>query len=393
MMKLKKYGVMTVCFFSLISFLTGCVRQQKEESSKFQDSRDYICMSNRVESDDGIYYISNEDNYFVLKYIDKASAKETVLCQKVNCTHNTKACQAVLEKPSYIGDIAYSNGKLYSAELMIEEENPNRSLCLYERNADGTGKKLIHEFTDMQMPPNGAAIYKGKFILSVSEIFDYEDGTGSTAGAPSLIIYDKDTKEKTTIVDGRKEKEKFTVPCGGYKNTIYFYETDLFENMKYNINQYDLKTKEMKTVWTGKQNDMQLIENEIMYIQPEGEKRIERYQLKTSEKDTVLEWNENITDVYVMNGYIEFMKAVKEDGTVIESSEKWWELNEQNVKSTVFKQWYDLKRNKYLFEEYQPENEITVRGLFDNQYLVQKNQSIYLYNIEDGTWREVQQIN
>ena len=175
-------------------------------------------MSNLTESDDGIYYVESiqehpsDNGYMVLKYVDKASAKETVLCQKVNCKHNTSECQAVAEGSDYMGFMTYSDGKLYY--MVSEYKRDNRSLYLYRMNRDGTGKEQLHVFENQMTPPNKAGMYKGKIFLSLPTMKASEDNTSISSAEPSLVMYDLETKTETMILDGARQENLFVLPCG-----------------------------------------------------------------------------------------------------------------------------------------------------------------------------------
>lgn len=230
-------------------------------------------------------------------------------------------------------------------------------------------------------------------IFSFPTMIPFEDGTGYENGAPTLIIYDLKTEEETIIIDGLKESETFTNICGGYENYTYFYQTGYNSEIEYTFRQYNLDTGEIRPVFTGKPNDFQIIRNNFMYLQPEGKKRIESYNINTKDRTTILEWEEDITDLSICDGYLKFRRIEKEDGTVAKSLSEWYELNEQNIKSTVYQKWYDLKEKKYLFEDYMPAEEVDVKALYDNGYLIQKDDKRYFYHLEDGSFEEIKEIS
>lgn len=391
-MKLKKYSLILFCMICTVLFCTGCNKTSEEsEIGKFKDRTQYLVFNNFAEADKGMYYVEWNGEYDLLKYIDKKSATETVLCQKVNCKHNSKECQAVTLQPDSMYFLAYSNGVLYSIEDKYNDEESN--ICLFKRSKDGTGKKLVHKFKNTKSCPNGAALYKGKMILSLPSIVPFDDNTGYENGAPSLVIYDMNTDKETVIIDGLKESETMTNICGGYENYTYFYQTGYNSETGYTFWQYNLETGEIHPVYTGKRNDLQVIRNEFMYLQPEDEKRIESYHISTKNRTTLLEWKEDITDISIRDGYLEFMRVEKEDGTVVKSRSEWYKLNEQNIKSTVYYKWYDLKEKQYLFEDYTPAKEMNVRALFDNGYLIQKDKKNYFYHLEDESFEEITSIS
>lgn len=373
-MNVKKYGKLGIGILCTVLLMAGCGGKQKETKvSKFQDQKEYRPMSNLTEADEGAYYIEIKDDYMVLKYVDKASAKETVLCQKVNCRHDSKECPAVADDSAFLCCMTYSDGKLY---YMVSDFAKEGVLDLYSMDKDGTNKKLLHEFKNQRTVPNGAGLYKGKIVMSLPSVEEFEDGTGYSSAEPSLVIYDLETEKVTTIIDENAAKDKFTIPCGGSGDTIYFAQISFYEEETGCVfKQYNFKTEEIRTVYEGTKNDLQFIIDDRMYLCPEGEKKMELYDLKTKERETVLEWEEEVDAVYVRDGYLEFKKETKE-----------------NEKRKKFYNWYDLKEKKYLFEEYQSGEEIQVKERMDHGYWIQKNNQVYFYRLEDESWEKVKEI-
>lgn len=394
-MRFRKNGMMMLCVLCMIGLAAGCSRKQEgERPSKFQDSKEYMYLTTKVESDEGVYYIKREEGYQVLKYIDKKSAKETVLCQKLNCKHDSKECQAVLEYPNYMGHMAYSDGKLYSLEVRYDNKQEiQTNLGVYQMNPDGTGRKLIHGWKSIMTPPNAGGIYKGKIILSLPLIVEEEDGIGSTVGGSSLVIYDIETKKETRITDIEESMNKYFEPCGGSGDSFYFFEMGLQDDTGYIFKRYDFQTGKIQAVWEGKRDDAQVIENDTLYLCADDKKSIDAYNLKTLERETILEWEEDVTAMYAAPGFLTLVQIRQEDGSLVGSWEEWYKLNKNGVHTVRYYQWYDLGTEQFLFDRYIPESEMTVELLFDNGYWIEKENKKYFYNIEDGTWKEIREIS
>ncbi len=74
------------CILFVVLSLVGCKKQEQVvKESKFDDSKQCLQFLRSAESDEGVYYVENVDSGEVIKYIDRSSMKETVLCPKVNC--------------------------------------------------------------------------------------------------------------------------------------------------------------------------------------------------------------------------------------------------------------------------------------------------------------------
>ena len=144
-MQRKKYGKIVlgaVCFALL---LAGCAKQKAGmEAGERQDQDVFRPMINLTETDEGVYYVQNvqaDSDFMALKYVDKASAKETVLCRKVNCRHDSKACQAVSEGANYMGFLTYVNESLYY--MVCKSVGEDRGLCLYRIRKDEIGRAHV----------------------------------------------------------------------------------------------------------------------------------------------------------------------------------------------------------------------------------------------------------
>lgn len=378
-MQRKKYGkiVLGVVCFALL--LAGCAKQKAGmEAGERQDQDVFRPMINLTETDEGVYYVQNvqaDSDFMALKYVDKVSAKETVLCRKVNCRHDSKACQAVSEGANYMGFLMYVNESLYY--MVCKSVGEDRGLCLYRIRKDGTDKTLVHRFENQTIPPNAAVMYRGKLFLSLPTMVEFEDATGSESAEPSLVMYDLQTEEETLIVDGSKLKDTYVVPCGGSGDSIYFLEMNLNEDEGLIFRQYDFQTKEIRTVLEGVLNDAQFIWDDTIYLQPAQKKNVEAYHIKTKKREEILTYEEEIDDVYIQIGYMELIKRTKEDG-----------------KERGYYKWYDLKEGRYLFDEFESEDEMYVRmRLANGDYWIEKDDGIYFYHLKEGTWTKVEEIS
>lgn len=375
-MKKKKFAKFPVILFLMLVSLTGCGgKETVMKETNFDDQKKYLNMSNWTESDEGIYYIQDQTEYEVLKYIDKKTAKETVLCQKLNCKHNSKECPAVCEDGEFMNSLAYSNGKLYYM-VMKQLEQPT-SLYLYSMNQDGTGKEQLHKFYNQWSIPNGAGLYKGKLFLSVPTMEEYEDGTGAMSAEPSLIMYDLDSGKETLILEGRAGNGKFVVPCGGSEESIYFWEIGFNEDADTGcvFKQYDFMENKITTVLETEKTDVQLIRDDIIYIQSAENSELQSYDVKTKEYEKVLEWDDDVSTVYIKDGYLELIKET-----------------EKNGKKQLDYNWYDLKTGTYWFEEYQSNPEYRVTGRLEKGYWIVKDGDSYFYDADNSEWKRIEEI-
>lgn len=370
-----------ICYALLFIAITtaifiGCGRIQERESKiqadRFSDKKEYLVMSNLAESDKGVYVIEWKEEYTPILFVDKKTGKKTALCQKINCKHDSEQCLAV--EAGIMGCMAYSEGTLYF--LVQKEDGRGGKLVLYSMNEDGSEKEQLHIFENTHIFPNQAGLYKGKVILSVQTQKELEDGTGLTTAEPSIILYDLKTKEERTLIDGAENKGKYTVPCGGSGDAIYLIEMpweDTGEECDYL--KYDFQTGDLNEVYKARIADVQIIKNDILYLQPKGKKQLESYNIKTKEKKIVFEWKEDVDTVWVREDHVELQK-IRNDGK----------------EKKIYCNWYDLEEQNYLFDQYQDLDKIQVKGKMDNGYWVYKDGEPYFYHIEDKSWQEVDEI-
>lgn len=375
---MKKLKIIPFFFLAVLLLLTACSSKQgteeKSKADRFQDEREYLIMASLTESDKGIYGVEMGEEYSPIFFVDKATSKKTILCQKVNCKHNSEECPAV--ENGIVGCMAYSNGTLYFMVQKLEKEE--LELQLYSMKEDGSGKKKLHTFKNAQIFPNQAGLYKGKIVISVQTQKELEDGSGLTTAEPSIVMYDLKTKKETVLLNGAENEGKYTVPCGGSENGIYLVQIpweDTAQEQECDYLRYDFETGKLSEVYKTTVSNMQIIKNDILYLQSEGKKQLERYNIKTQEKKVVLEWQEDADEIWAREDYMEFRKNV-----------------EEGERKKIYCNWYDFEEEKNLFDGYQDLNKIKVKDKTENGYWVYKEGEPYFYHLEDGRWQEIEEI-
>lgn len=375
-MQRKKYDriiIGTLCFAAL---LAGCGQKKKSGEASGQDYNKFLPMINITESEEGVYYVQQVqddiNDYMVLKYADKNSAKETVLCQKVNCKHNSEECQAVVGETSYMGFMTCMDGRLYY--MVSKSGEDDVGLYLYSVNKDGTDKKQVHKFEGRRTPPNAASMYRGKLFLSIPTIVEFEDGSGSESSCPVLVMYDLLTDEETEILEDRDSI--YTVPCGGSGDSIYFLEMDYGGDNWLKYRQYDFHTKEIRDVFDGEVEDGQFVLDDTIFLQSDEKDKVETYNLKTKKREEILTCDEKYDFIYFKLGWIELVRRTK-DGD----------------RNKDFYKYYDIAEKQYLFDDFEPDTEVFVRLRFDDgRYWVEKDDQSYFYDLKDKSWTEVEEI-
>ena len=372
-----KYLVRILCCLYMIFLLTGCERQERAEVSRFDDSKQYLYFESFVESEDGIYHTEVVDSGEIIKYADLSSGKDTVLCSKINCKHNSEKCQAFVKENDFIMGMLYAKGKLYLLVSGYKNEGGPRSNCIYQMDKDGRGKVLIHDFKDYPVMANVGGLYKNRFFLSIQVLEMEEDGSGGSSGAPSILMYDLNTKKEAVILDGYKENDTFKQIVGGNHNSIYIAERNFYEKGDCHFREYDFLTGEFDDLYTTPEENLQAIRDDTLYLQKKEEKKIYVYNMKTQMMEELLSWEEDVANIYIRYGYIEFVKE------------------EKNVagETVYLHKWYDLEEFEYLFDEYRPESELTLKRKLTDIYWFVKDGKNYFYNWKEKVWTEIEEIS
>ena len=374
---MNKLKIIPFFFLAVLLLLTACSSKQgtgETGEDRFQDEREYLIMANLTESDKGIYGVEWGEEYSPIFFVDKTTGKKTILCQKVNCKHNSEECPAV--ENGIAGCLAYSNGTLYFLVQKLEKEE--LELQLYSMKEDGSKKKKLHTFKNVRIFPNQAGLYKGKIVISAQTQKELEDGSGLTTAEPSIVMYDLKTKKETVLLNGAENEGKYTVPCGGSENGIYLVQMpweDTEQGQECEYLRYDFETGKLSEVYKTTISNMQIIKNDILYLQSEGKQKLEKYNIKTQEKKVVLEWQDDADEIWAREDYIEFRKNT-----------------EEGEEKKVYCNWYDFEEEKYLFDEYQDLNKIKVEDKTENGYWIYKEGEPYFYHLEDKSWQKIEEI-
>lgn len=374
---MNKLKIIPFFFLAVLLLLTACSSKQgtgETGEDRFQDEREYLIMANLTESDKGIYGVEWGEEYSPIFFVDKTTGKKTILCQKVNCKHNSEECPAV--ENGIVGCLAYSNGTLYFLVQKLEKEE--LELQLYSMKEDGSKKKKLHTFKNVRIFPNQAGLYKGKIVISAQTQKELEDGSGLTTAEPSIVMYDLKTKKETVLLNGAENEGKYTVPCGESENGIYLVQMpweDTEQGQECEYLRYDFETGKLSEVYKTTISNMQIIKNDILYLQSEGKQKLEKYNIKTQEKKVVLEWQDDADEIWAREDYIEFRKNT-----------------EEGEEKKVYCNWYDFEEEKYLFDEYQDLNKIKVEDKTENGYWIYKEGEPYFYHLEDKSWQKIEEI-
>lgn len=130
--------------------------------------------------DKGYYYIKEEDNKNNIKYFDYAAKKETYLCNKPNCKHDTEECSSYLDISESNDLFVYQNylylisgsGQTITMSTIIGGDGTSTGAIegstpiIYRMNLDGTNKTKLFEC------PSGVEL-SSSFIFEGNNLYTF----------------------------------------------------------------------------------------------------------------------------------------------------------------------------------------------------------------------------
>ena len=190
----------------------------KPEADLFSLDRWYCpsCYTNFSYSDKGIFRMGEEG----IMYLDAATGKEVSICTKAGCTHEDEECPARVDA-LYITGIVYDGTKLYYVSSSGEQEF--KSLNLTECDVNGTNRKKIADFPEIQTPT--AVSYYGDYVIvAYRNGFDIEKKEEVANREAGVFVYNKKTNEGKKIYSDKAWGNDI-VSVDIIKDSVYFSRT------------------------------------------------------------------------------------------------------------------------------------------------------------------------
>lgn len=332
-MKIRKYLLLLL---TILMTFSGCGNPPANKPDNGGEEYKYsTSLSNSASHPKGEYIIeSNEklnesysivisidpsessDRFSLIKFIDKETSKETVLCNKPNCAHNDSSCNAYVQsafsfKPSSTqmgGEVNFSlmmspyifyyNNKLYVIDPFGE---------VTVMNQDGTSHEKLLAIDSKYMIDSGF-LYNGKVYLSVRYLpeFDKSDELEFSDKDHNIALLEIDLQKKSCKELFSSKIELETTFLGLYDDkAYYFYRTPNTltsaksqKEVDDEENGHDVKLychslsggKEMisENIKSFEMDNVTLYKNGI-YYHDRKEQAIKKYNLDTKENETVVE--------------------------------------------------------------------------------------------------------
>lgn len=180
---------------------TACQKETPPDTSmefNFETDCQYYLNSDgnyrMAEASTGYYYISTEPRGF-LRYIDKETLQDTLVCAKPNCLHDKNEditqCNAYISPYSY-GRIVYHEGFLYVFTLDFDPVTTTKMQSIVRVSTDGFQRKKVWNMTweaEKQLPN------VSKFIVHRGHLYFLVCGS-DTYDESSVYLYEYDLKKK-----------------------------------------------------------------------------------------------------------------------------------------------------------------------------------------------------
>ena len=175
-------------------------------------SADPDSIGSGTEGEEGYYYATASEDYTHgnLRFIDKTSLQDIVLCSSPNCEHDTDACPACIDtNKDYLPSLVFADGKLVLFYAGFNTSELQICPRIDVMNADGSGRRTVYTFEANQEYGNGIA-GDGQFLYFILTTYN-------TEGAVSALVkLDMDSGELHTVC----EVDPYSFLMGSYGNKL-----------------------------------------------------------------------------------------------------------------------------------------------------------------------------
>ena len=272
--------------------LCGC-SEQKNEQVNYPDSDMAWNKLNIMETENG-YYIKGNTSTLFLRYHDKKTGNEIMLCNKAECPHDGRETCTATYKDMPVSNIVLYNNALYFAGVESDEENI--TVSLYKASCDGSALDRIcslysvKDGTETRMLGlyrSNLLIHRGYAFVNIDLYYieNINQYKGFIGGGYYKI--DLRTNEKTVIKTyddfwDEKFEKGIVIPCGNY---IFKTKRDSDKTQFYRCG-IDSDAPEEVFTESG-QLSIMAADSKTLYVQefPEDENNKKQQEIKIIEYD------------------------------------------------------------------------------------------------------------
>lgn len=373
---IKPLFVILMIFFV---FLSSCGQVDNHKEIKYDDT--FYLVKDSTSSEKGFYYVENNMDSDPWKntiyYVDTNSHKKIILCNKLNCKHESKDCDGLFLDDSFI-KIHHVGSQLYLFETNL---NHNSNLTIYQCDEDGSNRRKIHTFKDIQQIPDTILFYNNYIFVGAQSKVYSDDNTYSFGSDPCIYMYDLKTQKETMLLDGTRTPNLYTYILGGYQDDLFFLQyNDSEENDELALYRFNYLNQEQKYLYSLSFKNMQFINDKIFYEYNDQNHSVYQINIDTMKKEEIVKlepYQVDADDQYYVNFHDEFIELSH------------WVVENQSIVETKTNI-YDLQYQKYLFDDYQ---DIYVKLKKDNYYLLENDNQIMIYDCKQDRFYDIKDIN
>lgn len=251
--------------------------------------------ANKVYTSDGIYSIDYSEETEIdniLTFYDYQTKQVVPVCNKANCSHNTKDCNAVFSDSRYpsLINISYYNENLY---VMAQNDG---YLCLERISLDGSSRNVSCEFarveTDVDEDEDGmktTSTYYPNWIIHRGYAYYATSYPGS--GKAELMRVKLDSEEKAEVLYSMEGEYPELYRVRGYGNGIYFqmgnYTDDSMTDIDAALYVYNVDTGKISEVASDVIKYYTIGENVVFYFDEDD--NITKYDVLTKKRKVFCE--------------------------------------------------------------------------------------------------------
>lgn len=322
-------------------------KEKPKSQQQVQSSSDSLVVLDRggmnSSSDNGFYYLSTNSEFklkdgsyaYQMMYMDYASKKEIILCNRPGCNHDTEECPAAflsseinIASSLFLHDgflYLFSHGQDQDGVTTITQQGDTGGLMqegsapltgtpanLYRMKLDGTDRKQVFSF-DSSLSVEDIVLAGDKSLYFISKKLSSEQTDNNTSYVTSterkLIKLDTGSWKSTTVCELNSDWEIEGTYDGKLIISQIIFDKELSEEDLQDafkdsqtlfsiLNPLDGKTDVILKLSNENQNSSAIHDGKL-YVSTIGEEKIRQIDLKTKEETTFVETNANqILSVY-----------------------------------------------------------------------------------------------
>lgn len=263
-----------------------------------------------AEAEEGYYVMVG--NY--LYYVDEQTFAPTLLCVRPDCLHNNEEnaydCDAYY---SYMGSIGFFEGDLYVQDAVLENGRRSSASALYKVHADGTGRRAYMDLYSAEELLRGdvALVINHCFYTMSKPIEGENDAEESIKEESFLYARDlKNPKADPILIDTWRNTEEYFFMVQLLDDVLYYMRWSL--EGKNSIWRYDLKSREKNLVLEDAKAGHFCVKNGYLYLLS-GEDGIIRTDMQGNDRKQIFRFSSEEDRGFIVGDESYFYVYFKKD--------------------------------------------------------------------------------